>query len=119
MSLFNFFGHGIWACGILDPQPGIEPTPPAVEARSLNYGATREVREPGIFDADNKTDENSADSQHPFLFGQLTPKRTHLNPLLPPPHLAPGAESPQTTSKQQACVPTCSRPLRASLMAQW
>ena len=43
MSLFKFFGHGIWACGILDPQPGIEPTPPAVEARSLNNWTTREV----------------------------------------------------------------------------
>ena len=43
MSVFNFFGHGIWACGILDPQPGIEPTPPAVEARSLNNWTTREV----------------------------------------------------------------------------
>ena len=31
------------ACGILVPQPGIKPTPPAVEARSLNHRTTREV----------------------------------------------------------------------------
>ena len=31
------------ACGILTPQPGMEPTPPALEARSLNYWTAREV----------------------------------------------------------------------------
>ena len=31
------------ACGILVPQPGIEPVPPAVEAQSLNHQTTREV----------------------------------------------------------------------------
>nr|XP_030689033.1 solute carrier family 22 member 18 isoform X19 [Globicephala melas] len=31
------------ACGILVPQPGIEPVPPAVEARSLNHRTAREV----------------------------------------------------------------------------
>ena len=31
---------------ILVPQPGIEPVPPAVEARSLNHWTTREV--PGM-----------------------------------------------------------------------
>ena len=31
------------ACGILVPQPGIEPVPPAVEARSLNHWTAREV----------------------------------------------------------------------------
>ena len=85
--------------------------PPAVEAWSLNYGATREVREPGIFDANNKPDENSAVSQHPFLFGQLAPKRTHLNPLLPSLHVAPATESehshhrPPPNSKP-VCPPT-------------
>ena len=30
-------------CRILVPQPGIEPTPPAVEAQSLHHWTTREV----------------------------------------------------------------------------
>ena len=33
------------ARGIAVPQPGIEPMPPALEARSLNHGTTREVPE--------------------------------------------------------------------------
>ena len=40
--LFIFWPHGA-ACRILVPQPGIEPVPPAVEARSFNYWAAREV----------------------------------------------------------------------------
>ena len=35
-------GHA--ACGILFPQPGVEPNPPAVEAQSLNHWTTREVQ---------------------------------------------------------------------------
>ena len=31
------------ACGILVPQPGIKPTPPAVEAQSRNHWTAREV----------------------------------------------------------------------------
>ena len=31
------------ACGILVPQPGIKPMPPALEAQSLNHWTTREV----------------------------------------------------------------------------
>ena len=31
------------ACGILVPRPGIEPTPPALEAESLNHWTAREV----------------------------------------------------------------------------
>ena len=31
------------ACGILVPQPGIEPTPPAVEVRSLNHWTAGEI----------------------------------------------------------------------------
>ena len=31
------------ACGILVPRPGIEPTPPAVEARSPNHWTAREA----------------------------------------------------------------------------
>ena len=31
------------ACGILVPQPVIEPVPPVVEVQSLNYWAAREV----------------------------------------------------------------------------
>ena len=40
-SFFFFFCHP--ACGILVPQPEIEPVPPAVEAWSLNHWTTREV----------------------------------------------------------------------------
>ena len=36
--LFICFGHCHPVCGILVPQPGIEPMPPAVEARSPNQG---------------------------------------------------------------------------------
>ena len=31
------------ACGILVPQPGIEPTPPALEVWSLNHWTAKEV----------------------------------------------------------------------------
>ena len=42
---FNvFFGRTVhMICGILVPQPGIEPTHPALEAQSPNYWATREI----------------------------------------------------------------------------
>ena len=44
MDTFNFF-FGCAACWILVPRPGIKPTPPAVEARSLNHWTAREVPE--------------------------------------------------------------------------
>ena len=31
------------ACGILVPRPGIEPSPPALEAQSVNHWTAREV----------------------------------------------------------------------------
>ena len=37
------------ACGILLPQPGVEPVPPAVEAQSLNHWTAREVQKLYIF----------------------------------------------------------------------
>ena len=37
-----FWPHST-ACGILVPQPGIEPVPPALEAQSLNHWTAREV----------------------------------------------------------------------------
>ena len=40
---FFFFWPHHAACGILVPQPGIEPVPPAVEAQSLNHWTAREV----------------------------------------------------------------------------
>ena len=43
-STFFFLPHHV-ACGILVPQPGIEPGPPALEDRSLNHWTTREVLE--------------------------------------------------------------------------
>ena len=41
-SLFFFWLHHA-AYGILVPQPGIEPTPPAMEVWSLNHWIAREV----------------------------------------------------------------------------
>ena len=41
--LFFFFWPCTVACGILVPQPGIEPSSPAVEAQSLNHWCAREV----------------------------------------------------------------------------
>ena len=38
--MFWFFGHE--ACAILAPQPGIEPTPPAVQGKPYHWSA-REV----------------------------------------------------------------------------
>ena len=40
---FLIFWPHCAACGILVPQLGIEATPPAVEARSLNHWTAREV----------------------------------------------------------------------------
>ena len=40
--LFNFWLHWV-ACGILIPQPGIEPMPSAVKAWSPNHWTSREV----------------------------------------------------------------------------
>ena len=42
-----FWSFGPEACGILAPGPGIEPSPPAVEAQSLNHWTAREV--PGAY----------------------------------------------------------------------
>ena len=42
-KLFFFFWPHHTACGILIPRPGIDPTPPAVEAPSLNHWTTRDV----------------------------------------------------------------------------
>ena len=39
--MFWYFGHK--ACGILAPQPGIEPTPSALEGEVFNHWTTREV----------------------------------------------------------------------------
>ena len=41
------FGH--IACGILVPQPEIEPETPALKAQSLNRWTTREVQFSGFF----------------------------------------------------------------------
>ena len=38
-----FFRPHHVACGILVPQPGIKPTPPALEMQSLNHWTNREV----------------------------------------------------------------------------
>ena len=39
----NFFWPHSRACGILTPQPGIEPMRPAVEVWSLNHWTAREI----------------------------------------------------------------------------
>ena len=45
LLLVCFFGRGV--CGILVPQPGIEPAPPALERGRLHHWTVREV--PGDF----------------------------------------------------------------------
>ena len=42
LVLFLFLATKV-ACGILVPQPGVEPTASAVEGWSLNHGTAREV----------------------------------------------------------------------------
>ena len=44
LSFFFFWPHRV-ACGILVPQPGIEPGPSAVKARSPNHWTAREFAE--------------------------------------------------------------------------
>ena len=39
--MFCLFGHQAW--GILDPQPGIEPVPPALEGNILTTGPPGKV----------------------------------------------------------------------------
>lgn len=43
LATFSYWLHHA-AYGILDPRPGIEPMPPALEAGSFNHGITREVQ---------------------------------------------------------------------------
>ena len=43
LFLILTFFFGCMACGILFPQPGIEPIPPTLEVRSLNRWPAREV----------------------------------------------------------------------------
>ena len=47
---FFFWPHRV-ACGILVPQPGIEPMPPAVEGQGPNHWTAREVPQAFIFAA--------------------------------------------------------------------
>ena len=44
---FFCFGSTTRACGVLVPQPGVKPAPPAVDAHSLNHWTPREG--PGSF----------------------------------------------------------------------
>ena len=47
ITIFNLIKNVFWlyhaAGGILVPQPGIEPVPPALEAQNLNHWTTRDV----------------------------------------------------------------------------
>ena len=47
--LFIYFWPHRAACGILVPQPGIEPEPPALAMQSLNCWTTREVPRQGFW----------------------------------------------------------------------
>ena len=55
--LFIYFSApcGLWACGILVPQPGIKPVPPALEVQSLNQWTAREVSVLTIFNEEFPT----------------------------------------------------------------
>ena len=44
-----FFWLCCASCGILIPQPGIKPMPPALEVQSLNHGTFLEVHEPNSY----------------------------------------------------------------------
>ena len=50
IPFFHFIFFSFWlclvTCGILVPQPGIEPVPPALEPQSLNHWTPREVPRP-------------------------------------------------------------------------
>ena len=48
LSALPILSLSFLACGILVPQAGIEPVPPAVEARSLNHWTARNVC-PSVF----------------------------------------------------------------------
>ena len=43
IPFFPFFFLLAKPCGLWDPQPGMEPSPPAVDAGSLNHRTTRAV----------------------------------------------------------------------------
>ena len=45
---FGFFWPYHGAYGILVPQPGIDPAPPAVNARNLSYWTAREIPGPVV-----------------------------------------------------------------------
>ena len=76
---FFFFGLLVWphcaACGILVPQPGIEPVPPAVEAQSLNHWTAREVQVNIFFDEYmNRRAESEDTCRLLNLFGSVLPR---------------------------------------------
>ena len=47
--MFWFFGRE--ACGILAPQPGIEPAPPALQGKVLTTGPSGKSHLPFLFDS--------------------------------------------------------------------
>ena len=46
--LFILWIFGCKVCGILVPQPGMEPTPPALEGKNLNHVTAGEVPGPVV-----------------------------------------------------------------------
>ena len=56
------------ARGVLIPRPGIKSKPPALEARSLNHGTTREVPQPSTFYFSNPMWNSSVGPWTPFSF---------------------------------------------------
>ena len=46
---FSFSWPCYVACGILVPRPGVEPTPPALEAQSFNHWTAKEIPKIKVF----------------------------------------------------------------------
>ena len=69
-----FFFHSFFqACGILFPQPGIEPVPSALEAWSVNHWTTNEVPQRVLTALSLHTKE---------AFLSSRPRRRHLSPYM-------------------------------------
>ena len=82
--LFIYFWPRCLACGILVPQPGIQPVPPAVEAWSLNHWTAREVPSPPLLNV------KCFPCVQP---GALTMTKSHTRPALPKLKLSDNSES--------------------------
>ena len=94
LTLWSFLNCLFWlhlkACGILVPQLGIKPTPPAVEAQILNYWTTREVPQSVFLSSVHIVKSYlvhkapSSPSPLPRLIWLMCPTGTHLPGVCPP-----------------------------------